>query len=275
VADEHHLSFIIPRGASAVEFENAVVLTTPKEKGALVRLNTSLHFVNTRPETGDLQHIHDFRNFARNSKNLEGGFLHLPFGVSHIDDLSTHDPPLGMSNSLTHMHNLLPLWLNLPLVEKVLEAGNISGPRALYSSKYTPAYRQRLTSALEILLDACSYGQSSGPAFFGTDDTAASVVLPAASVVKRQTILQLAAVVNRELPVLQRLHQLVHLLFVQGRRSVYAGRISSSVVYVIYILSLESLFVIDELYWLLIILCELCECFRTLSGTAQRELSFE
>ncbi len=102
VADEHHLSFLFPRGASAVEFENAVVLATPNEKGALVRLNTSLHF-----------------------------------GVSHIDDLSTHDPPLGMSNSLTHMHNLLPLWLDLPLVEKVLEAGNISGPRALYSSKYT------------------------------------------------------------------------------------------------------------------------------------------
>ncbi len=40
--------------------------------------------------------------------------------------------------------------------------------------------------------------------------------------VKRQTILQVAAVLNRELPVLQRLHQLVHLLFVQGRRSLYA-----------------------------------------------------
>ena len=54
MTDEDHLSFLIPRGASAEDFENAVVLTTPKDTGVLVRLNTYLHFVNTRSEAGDL-----------------------------------------------------------------------------------------------------------------------------------------------------------------------------------------------------------------------------
>jgi len=103
----------------------------------------------------------------------------------------------------------------------VLECGHISGPRDLYSSKYTPVYRQRLTAALEILLDSCLHGQSVGSDIFTTDTTSASVVLPAGSVVKRQTIVQVATVVNRELPVLQRLLQMVHLLFVQGRHSLY------------------------------------------------------
>jgi len=108
MADEHDLSFLIPRGASVVEFENAVVLATPKEKGALVHLQTYLHFVKTRPETGDLQLIHDFNNFAHNSKNLEdfGGFLHQSFGVSHICNVSTTEAPLGTTQCTNFVNTI-------------------------------------------------------------------------------------------------------------------------------------------------------------------------
>ena len=75
MTDEDHLSFLIPRGASAEDFENAVVLATPKDTGVLVRLNTYLHFVNTRSEAGDLQLIHDFHNFPLMS--LSRLFVHV------------------------------------------------------------------------------------------------------------------------------------------------------------------------------------------------------
>ncbi len=145
--------------------------------------------------------------------------MHLSFGVSHICNVSTTEAPLDSTDSRTNFVNTkMPLWIDLTLVEKVLSAGHINGSRDLYSLKYTPDYRQRVSVSLEIFLDAYSYGQSVGPSFFTTHDTSPVPVSPRP---QRQTILQLAAVVNRELPVLQRLYQLVYLLFVKGHHSLY------------------------------------------------------